>query len=51
VLLTPDARFQSVSSTLVREIANLNGDVSAWVAPSVLALLRDKLGAPPSASA
>jgi pantetheine-phosphate adenylyltransferase len=50
VLLTPDARFQSVSSTLVREIANLNGDVSAWVAPSVLALLRDKLGAPPSAS-
>jgi pantetheine-phosphate adenylyltransferase len=50
VFLTPDARFQSVSSTLVREIASLHGDVSAWVAPPVLALLRDKLGTPVSAS-
>ena len=43
VFLTPDARFQHISSTLVREIATLHGDVSQFVAPSVLARLHAKL--------
>jgi pantetheine-phosphate adenylyltransferase len=44
VLLTPDARFQFISSTLVREIATLHGDVTGFVAPAVHARLLDKLG-------
>ena len=43
VFLTPDARYQHISSTLVREIAMLQGDVGQFVAPQVLALLRAKL--------
>jgi pantetheine-phosphate adenylyltransferase len=43
VFLTPDARFQHISSTLVREIATLHGDVAQFVAPSVLARLQAKL--------
>jgi pantetheine-phosphate adenylyltransferase len=43
LFLTPDARFQFISSTLVREIANLKGDVSAFVAPSIQARLLQKL--------
>ena len=43
VFLTPDARFQHISSTLVREIATLRGDVAQFVAPSVLARLQAKL--------
>lgn len=43
VFLTPDARYQFVSSTLVREIATLKGDVAAFVAPAVLARLQAKL--------
>jgi len=43
VFLTPDARFQHISSTLVREIATLKGDVAQFVAPSVLARLQAKL--------
>ena len=35
IMLTPDSRYQFISSTLVREIATLHGDVSAFVAPSV----------------
>ena len=45
VFLTPDARFQFISSTLVREIATLQGDVSAFVAPSIHARLLAKLRA------
>lgn len=44
LFLTPDARFQFTSSTLVREIATLKGDVSAFVAPSIQARLVRKLG-------
>lgn len=44
VLLTPDARFQFISSTLVREIAMLQGDVTGFVDPAVHARLLDKLG-------
>ena len=43
VFLTPDARYQHISSTLVREIAMLQGDVGQFVAPQVLARLRAKL--------
>lgn len=45
VFLTPDARYQHISSTLVREIATLNGDVAHCVAPAVLARLQKKLQA------
>lgn len=45
LFLTPDARFQFISSTLVREIATLKGDVRQFVAPDVLARLQAKLGA------
>ena len=43
VLLTPDSRYQFISSTLVREIASLHGDVAQFVAPTVLARLQAKL--------
>ncbi len=43
VFLTPDSRYQFISSTLVREIASLQGDVAQFVAPSVLARLKAKL--------
>ena len=43
VFLTPDARYQFISSTLVREIAMLKGDVAQFVAPSVHARLLLKL--------
>jgi len=42
VFLTPDSRFQFISSTLVREISALQGDVAPFVAPPVLAALRAK---------
>jgi pantetheine-phosphate adenylyltransferase len=45
VFLTPDSRYQFISSTLVREIASLRGDVTPFVAPSVHARLMRKLGA------
>lgn len=40
VMLAPDAQWACVSSTLVREIAKLGGDVSGMVSPSVAAALR-----------
>lgn len=43
VFLTPDSRFQFISSTLVREIATLKGDVAPFVAAAVHARLMDKL--------
>ncbi|MBC7917632.1 MAG: pantetheine-phosphate adenylyltransferase [Rhodoferax sp.] len=45
IFLTPDSRFQFISSTLVREIATLKGDVAQFVAPSVHARLLAKLSA------
>jgi pantetheine-phosphate adenylyltransferase len=35
VFLTPQAHLQCLSSTLIREISSLKGDVSAWVSESV----------------
>ena len=46
VFLTPDARYQHISSTLVREIATLKGEVSQFVAPAVHARLLQKLLSP-----
>ena len=43
VFLTPDSRFQYISSTLVREIATLKGDVAQFVAPNVHSRLLQKL--------
>jgi pantetheine-phosphate adenylyltransferase len=43
VFLTPDSRYQFISSTLVREIATLQGDVASFVAPVVYARLMEKL--------
>jgi pantetheine-phosphate adenylyltransferase len=43
IFLTPDARYQYISSTLVREIATLKGDVAQFVAPEVYARLMAKL--------
>lgn len=43
VFLTPAPHFQCISSTLVREIATLGGDVSKLVSPLVLKALQKKL--------
>ena len=45
LFLTPDARYQFISSTLVREIATLKGDVQQFVAPEVLQRLQAKFKA------
>ncbi|HRH18003.1 MAG TPA: pantetheine-phosphate adenylyltransferase [Aquabacterium sp.] len=43
VFLTPSDQFQFVSGTFVREIASLGGDVSKFVAPSVLERLKARV--------
>ena len=43
LFLTPDSRYQFISSTLVREIATLKGDVQQFVAPEVHAMLQARL--------
>ena len=43
VFLTPSDQYQFVSGTFVREIAILGGDVSKFVAPSVLKRLHGKV--------
>jgi pantetheine-phosphate adenylyltransferase len=43
VFMTPSDQYQFVSGTFVREIASLGGDVSKFVAPSVLRRLKDKV--------
>lgn len=44
VFLTPDVPFAFLSASLVREVAALGGDVSAFVSPPVLEAMRRKLG-------
>ena len=44
MFLTPDEGYSYISSTLVREISALGGDVSAFVHPEVEAALRQRLG-------
>jgi pantetheine-phosphate adenylyltransferase len=43
VFLTPDTRYQHISSTLVREIALLKGDAAQFVAPAVWVRMRAKV--------
>ena len=45
VFMTPAATLQSVSSTLIREISQLGGDVAPYVSPAVLARLNAKRAA------
>ncbi len=44
VFLTPDVPFAFLSSSLVREVASLGGDVSPFVSPPVLRRLEEKFG-------
>jgi pantetheine-phosphate adenylyltransferase len=44
LFLTPAEQYSYISSSLVREIARLRGDVSPFVAPSVQAALRERFG-------
>ncbi len=48
VFMTPSDQYQFVSATFVREIATLGGDVSKFVAPSVLQRLNDRVSHPES---
>jgi pantetheine-phosphate adenylyltransferase len=43
IFMTPSDQFQFVSGTFVREIAMLGGDVSKFVAPSVLQRINDRV--------
>lgn len=43
MFLTPAEQYAFISSTLVREVAMLGGDVSPFVHPVVIAALRDKI--------
>ena len=44
VFLTPSAELSYISSSLVREIASLGGDVSGFVTPNVAQALKQKFG-------
>ncbi|MDH3207260.1 MAG: pantetheine-phosphate adenylyltransferase [Gemmatimonadota bacterium] len=44
IFLVPEARHSFISSSLVREVASLGGDVSAFVSPAVLTQIGEKLG-------
>ena len=46
LFLTPSDQYQFVSATFVREIASLGGDVSKFVAPSVLRRLHERVARP-----
>jgi len=51
LFLTPADQYQFVSSTFVREIASLGGDVSKFVAPSVLERLKERVARKPADAA
>lgn len=44
MFLTPDEKFGFISSTLVREVARLGGDVSQFVGPEIEAALKKQFG-------
>ena len=44
VFLTPDQKYTYLSSSLVKEVASLGGDVSELVTPSVEKALRQRFG-------
>ncbi|HEB67231.1 MAG TPA: phosphopantetheine adenylyltransferase, partial [Gammaproteobacteria bacterium] len=43
VFLTPAEQYSFISSSLVREIASLGGDISAFVHPDVAAALNKRM--------
>jgi pantetheine-phosphate adenylyltransferase len=43
IFLVPEARYSFISSSLVREVATLGGDVSSFVSSAVLGRIQDKL--------
>lgn len=47
IFLTPREEYTYLSSRIVKEIARLGGNVDAFVPPSVVAALRDKLSPAP----
>ena len=42
MFLTPDEKYGFISSTLVREVARLNGDVSQFVGPEIERALKEQ---------
>jgi len=44
VFLTPANHLSYISSTLIREIASLGGDISEFVDPAVAEALQQKFG-------
>ena len=44
LFLTPAEQYMFVSSSLVREVANLGGDINQFVSPTVETAILDKLG-------
>jgi pantetheine-phosphate adenylyltransferase len=44
MFLTPDEGYSFISSSLVREIASLGGDVGPFVHPEVQAALKERFG-------
>lgn len=48
VFLTPAEQYSYISSSLVREVATLGGDISRFVAPSVAAALQQRLQTSPT---
>ena len=44
VYLTPAAQYNFISSSLVREVASLGGDISKFVSPIVKDALLERVG-------
>jgi pantetheine-phosphate adenylyltransferase len=44
LFLTPSEQFMFISSSLVREVATLDGDIHAFVSPAVEAAIKHKVG-------
>ncbi len=44
MFLTPDERYGFISSTLVREVARLGGDVSQFVGEEIAQALQEQFG-------
>jgi pantetheine-phosphate adenylyltransferase len=42
--LTPTEKYNFISSSLVREVAELGGDISEFVSPSVKKALMERIG-------
>ena len=43
IFLTPDAQYQSLSSTLIREISSLGGNVAQWVSSPIEKALSERV--------